>query len=75
MGKLTVDKVLQDRTWRVLCMQYAKKRYVTENINFLIAAVVERKLDKKTFDEFLRKGANQEVNIAPHGLGQGKALL
>ncbi len=57
---LTMTDILKDRTYRVLFQQYSKKRYVEENINFLMAAA---KKDDKVYKEFIKEGAPQQINI------------
>gem|GEM_PF-5420894 len=60
IGALTMPDILKDRSYRVLYQQYAKKRLVEENINFLLAA---GKKDNKVYEEFIQAGAPQEINI------------
>lgn len=60
---VSIEQVLSSRTWRVLFMKYSKKRFTGENINFLTAAVVEKKLNRKTYDRFISDSAAEQVNL------------
>ena len=60
LKKLKVDDVLTDRTWKVLFQQYAKKRLIEENVNFLINY---SKKDASIYNEYIAVGSRQEINI------------
>lgn len=63
-GSLTFKKIYGDMSWRVLFLQFAKKVYISENINFLIAVEAEKKKNKKTYEMFIKLGAKQELNLS-----------
>jgi len=61
LNALTPIAVMKDKTLRVAFMQYAKARFVSENPNFLLVA---SKKDAGVYNEFIRAGASQQINIS-----------
>ena len=57
---LDASKMMKDRTLRVLYQQYAKERFISENVNFLMAA---GKKNDAVYNEFIKEHASQQINI------------
>ncbi len=60
LASMTAVQMMKDKTFLVLYMAMAKKRYVSENINFILAA---KKKNAAVYEEFIKENAPQQINI------------